>query len=106
MSPQTSNQNRNKLMFHATFLDGIRGVAALGVVYTHTQNIGKQRLAFKIFDKVGTYGVIMFFVLSAFLLTFRTLLDWEQYREKREEKKNTNSDHLESGVDREQNLLN
>ncbi|CAG8531341.1 22249_t:CDS:2, partial [Racocetra persica] len=88
----------------------IRGVAALGVVYTHTQNFGKQRLAFRAFDQLGLYGVIMFFVLSAFLLTLRSLLDWEKYREKREEKKNTDLVmvnklvHLESGVGLEPNL--
>ncbi|CAG8840143.1 19121_t:CDS:1, partial [Cetraspora pellucida] len=105
MSSQTSNQN--KPMFHATFLDGIRGLAALSVVYAHSQTHYKQRLAFNTFNKVGTYGVIMFFVLSAFLLTLRMLLDWEQYHEKREKKKDTDSvvvNHLESGVDLEQNL--
>ncbi|CAG8780996.1 20717_t:CDS:2, partial [Dentiscutata erythropus] len=108
-SPPTSNKNQNNSIFHATFLDGFRGVAALCVVYAHTQ-IYNQRLAFRTFDIFGYYGVITFFVLSAFLLTFRTLLDWERYHEKREEKKDTNSvvvnriDHLESGVDLETNL--
>ncbi|CAG8824589.1 22882_t:CDS:2, partial [Cetraspora pellucida] len=108
MSSQTSNQNQNKPMFHATFLDGIRGVAALSVVYAHSQTVYKQSLTFNTFNKVGTYGVIMFFVLSAFLLTLRVLLDWEQYHEKRKKKKDTDSvvNHLESGVDLEQNLSN
>ncbi|CAG8657758.1 4935_t:CDS:2, partial [Dentiscutata heterogama] len=85
---------------------------ALGVVYAHTQKMYNQRFAFRTFDYLGSYGVIMFFVLSAFLLTLRMLLDWERYHEKREEKKNSNSvvvnkiDHLECGEDLEKNLSN
>ncbi|CAG8811627.1 10125_t:CDS:2, partial [Racocetra persica] len=86
---QTSNQNRNKPMFHATFLDGVRGVAALSVVWAHSQNVYIQRLDFNTFDLMGTYG----------------------YHEKREEEKNTDSavnkiDHLESCVDLETNISN
>ncbi|CAG8755640.1 6568_t:CDS:2, partial [Dentiscutata erythropus] len=110
-SQPTSNKNQNNSIFHATFLDGIRGAAALGVVYAHCRFYG-QVLAFNTFDIFGYYGVITFFVLSAFLLTFRTLLDWERYHEKREETNATNSvvvnriDHLESSVDLETNLSN
>ncbi|CAG8814765.1 27993_t:CDS:2, partial [Racocetra persica] len=73
-------------LFYATFLDGIRGIAALGVVYTHNQTMYDQRLAFNSFD---------------FL-----------YHEKRKRKKNTDSvvinkiDHSESDVDLEIILSN
>ncbi|CAG8778882.1 2136_t:CDS:2, partial [Racocetra persica] len=108
--PQTSNQNQNKSMFHATFLDGFRGLAALSVLWAHSQAM-YPRLDFNTFDYMGFYGVIMFFVLSAFLLTFRSLLEWEKYHEKREEEQKTdsivvNNDHLESCVDLETNLSN
>ncbi|CAG8680164.1 8883_t:CDS:2, partial [Racocetra fulgida] len=108
--PQTSNQNQNKSMFHATFLDGFRGLAALSVLWAHSQAM-YPRLDFNTFDYMGFYGVIMFFVLSAFLLTFRSLLDWEKYYEKREEEKKAdsvvvNSDHFENFVDLETNLSN
>ncbi|CAG8668562.1 4771_t:CDS:2 [Cetraspora pellucida] len=101
-SPQISNQKRNKSLFYVTFLDGFRGVAALCVVWAHTQTIFGQRLDFNSFDYVGFYGVIMFFVLSAFLLTFRMLLDWEQYHEKKEK----NNNYLESDVESEANFSN
>ncbi|CAG8748800.1 11010_t:CDS:2, partial [Cetraspora pellucida] len=112
-SPQSSNQNRNKSLFYATFLDGFRGVAALCVVWAHSQTWYGQRLDFNSFDFLGFYGVIMFFVLSAFLLTLRMLLDWEQYHEKKA-KNNTDSDlvvvneteHLESDVEFEANFSN
>ncbi|CAG8563981.1 12281_t:CDS:2, partial [Cetraspora pellucida] len=74
----------------------------LCVVWAHTQTIFGQRLDFNSFDYVGFYGVIMFFVLSSFLLTFRMLLDWEQYHEKKEKHKN----HLESDVEFEANFSN
>ncbi|CAG8468430.1 10565_t:CDS:2 [Scutellospora calospora] len=105
MSPPNSDRSQNKYRFYAPFLDGFRGVAALGVVYAHSQVHYDQRLAVRIFDSMGAYGVYMFFVLSAFLLTFRTLLDWERYHEKQEENNVVNKvEYLKSCVDLENNL--
>ncbi|CAG8807452.1 28756_t:CDS:2, partial [Dentiscutata erythropus] len=67
--------------FYFKFLDGIRGAAALSVVYSHSQTLYKQVLPFTTFTMLGFDPVHCFFVLSAFLLTFRALMDWEQYYE-------------------------
>ncbi|KAF0544244.1 acyltransferase [Gigaspora margarita] len=67
--------------FHFKFLDGIRGAAALSVVFSHSQTLYKQVLPFTTFTMIGFDAVHCFFVLSAFLLTFRALMDWEQYYE-------------------------
>ncbi|CAJ0764869.1 6908_t:CDS:2 [Entrophospora sp. SA101] len=69
--------------FHASFLDGLRGLAALSVVYSHSQNLFKQTLPYYTYNMIGYDGVRCFFVLSAFLLTFRGMLEWEAYLEKR-----------------------
>ncbi|CAG8594728.1 15912_t:CDS:2, partial [Gigaspora rosea] len=63
------------------FLDGIRGAAALSVVFSHSQTLYKQVLPFTTFTMIGFDAVHCFFVLSAFLLTFRALMDWEKYYE-------------------------
>ncbi|CAG8748912.1 13183_t:CDS:1, partial [Cetraspora pellucida] len=55
-SPQISNKNQNKSLFYATFLDGFRGVAALCVVWAHTQTMYEQRLDLNSFDFLGFYG--------------------------------------------------
>ncbi|MBI5562206.1 MAG: acyltransferase [Deltaproteobacteria bacterium] len=49
-------------------LDGLRGVAVLFVLLSHTSNAG-IRLPFLNFSGSGKYGVYLFFVLSSFLLT-------------------------------------
>ncbi|CAG8488281.1 14266_t:CDS:2 [Dentiscutata erythropus] len=83
---------QNQKIFHAEFLDGIRGVAALCVVYEHSQRLFNQSLPFTTFDYVGYLGVRCFFVLSAFLLTFRSMLDWERYHENIEVEKHIGTD--------------
>ncbi|CAH1766497.1 393_t:CDS:2 [Entrophospora sp. SA101] len=59
------------------------GLAALSVVYSHSQNLFKQTLPYYTYNMIGFDGVRCFFVLSAFLLTFRGMLEWEAYLEKR-----------------------
>lgn len=50
--------------FHAPFLDGLRGAAALGVVYQHSQTLFNQPLGFTTYNQLGYDGVRMFFVSS------------------------------------------
>lgn len=54
-------------------LDGLRGFAALIVVFSHTSNVGMYFLPFLDFRGVGKSGVYLFFLLSAFLLTLPLL---------------------------------
>ncbi len=49
-------------------LDGIRGLAIIGVLLTHGSYIIGNRLAYRLFG-VGWCGVDLFFVLSGFLIT-------------------------------------
>src|SRR3954452_4800532 len=78
-----ASKNSRSNAFHASFLDGLRGLAALSVVYSHSQNLFKQTLPYYTYNMIGYDGVRCFFVLSAFLLTFRGILEWEAYLEKR-----------------------
>nr|CAG8444059.1 6573_t:CDS:2 [Entrophospora candida] len=78
-----ASKNSRSNAFHASFLDGLRGLAALSVVYSHSQNLFKQTLPYYTYNMIGFDGVRCFFVLSAFLLTFRGMLEWEAYLEKR-----------------------
>ncbi len=50
-------------------LDGARGVAVLLVVLSHASNEGRHLHPSLDFSGAGKYGVYLFFVLSAFLLT-------------------------------------
>ncbi len=51
-------------------LDGLRGIAVLFVVLSHLSNAGLNLMPVLNFAGSGKYGVFLFFVLSAFLLTF------------------------------------
>jgi len=51
-------------------LDGLRGLAVLFVVLSHLSNAGFSLAPVLNFAGSGKYGVFLFFVLSAFLLTF------------------------------------
>lgn len=51
-------------------LDGLRGMAALIVFLSHTSNHGQHFLPHFNFTGIGKSGVWLFFVLSAFLLTY------------------------------------
>lgn len=55
-------------------LSGVRGVAVLVVLMSHTSNHGLYLLPELSFSGSGRYGVYLFFVLSAFLLTRQFLL--------------------------------
>ncbi len=55
------------------FLDSIRGLAALSVIFEHTTRF------FEYFDLLlgKKFGVPTFFLLSAFLLTYRLIIQYE-----------------------------
>nr|CAG8505119.1 4613_t:CDS:2 [Entrophospora candida] len=100
-----ASKNSRNSTFHASFLDGLRGLAALSVVYSHSQNLFKQKLPYNTYNMIGFDGVRCFFVLSAFLLTFRVMLEWEAYLEKRnisKEKKDVEEMANISGNDNEE----
>jgi len=50
-------------------LDGLRGIAVLLVIFSHMSHNGLNMLPGLDFRGAGRYGVFLFFVLSAFLLT-------------------------------------
>jgi peptidoglycan/LPS O-acetylase OafA/YrhL len=50
-------------------LDGLRGLAVLLVLLSHSSNIGMRAAPWLDLRGTGRYGVFLFFVLSAFLLT-------------------------------------
>jgi len=54
-------------------LDGLRGLAVLLVLFSHLDHDGMGAIPFVNFDGAGKYGVFLFFVLSAFLLTLLQL---------------------------------
>jgi peptidoglycan/LPS O-acetylase OafA/YrhL len=54
-------------------LDGLRGLAALIVVASHASGLGLPLLPGWSFAGMGKYGVYLFFVISAFLLTLQWL---------------------------------
>lgn len=67
--------------FHAPFLDGLRGFASICVVYGHlSMHMGGYRPEYS-FDKMASYGVTIFFVLSAFLLTLGAGAEWDALRQ-------------------------
>ena len=54
-------------------LDGLRGFAALIVVFSHTSNAGMFFIPFLDLRGIGKSGVFLFFLLSSFLLTLPLL---------------------------------
>ncbi|MES9871728.1 MAG: acyltransferase [Candidatus Sedimenticola sp. 6PFRAG7] len=54
-------------------LDGLRGFAALIVVFSHTSNTGMLFIPFLDLQGIGKSGVFLFFLLSSFLLTLPLL---------------------------------
>jgi len=54
---------------HLASLDGLRGLAVLFVVFSHISNEGLYLHSALNFSGSGKYGVFLFFVLSAFLLS-------------------------------------
>lgn len=73
---QKSNINSN-IKFKLNSLDGLRGFAVLFVFLSHTSNIGIYLLPGANFSGIGTNGVILFFILSSFLLTYPFLIKKE-----------------------------
>lgn len=63
-------------MTKSKFLQGIRGAAAIAVVYTHCNNILAP--INNSFHHIGEQAVLCFYTLSAFLLTWRLLCDWHK----------------------------
>src|SRR5262245_2640690 len=59
--------------FQMDSLDGLRGFAALIVVFSHTSNKGWFLAPFLDLRGIGKSGVILFFLLSSFLLTLPLL---------------------------------
>lgn len=53
---------------HFKSLDGLRGIAVLLVLLSHSSNMGLMFLPFLNFSGMGKIGVYLFFVLSAYLL--------------------------------------
>jgi len=66
--PQTGLQTED-----SQAIDGLRGLAALIVVASHASNMGLHWLPGVSFSGSGKYGVYLFFVISAFLLTHQWL---------------------------------
>jgi len=56
---------------YIAWLDGLRGVAVLFVILSHSSNKGMHLNASLNFSGSGVYGVYLFFVLSSFLLTLQ-----------------------------------
>jgi len=61
-------------------LDGLRGLAALMVVASHASGLGLNLIPGLALTGIGKYGVYLFFVLSAFLLTTQWLRAFEAER--------------------------
>lgn len=59
--------------FQIDALDGLRGFAALLVVFSHTSNAGMHLIPFLDFRGTGKSGVYLFFLLSSFLLSMPLL---------------------------------
>lgn len=59
--------------FQIDALDGLRGFAALLVVFSHTSNEGMHLIPFLDFRGTGKSGVYLFFLLSSFLLSIPLL---------------------------------
>jgi len=77
--------NQNKIIYFKG-LNGIRAIAAIGVMFSHI-NIGLKKYAINSFSlfgfnnnaqrgwSLGEHGVTMFFVLSGFLITYLLLIE-------------------------------
>lgn len=66
MSETYNSLNKN---FYIDNLDGLRGLAALIVVFSHTSNAGLFLVPDLNMSGTGKSGVYLFFILSSFLLT-------------------------------------
>ena len=64
--------------FQMDSLDGLRGFAALMVVFSHTSNSGMFFAPFLDLRGIGKSGVFLFFLLSSFLLTLPLLSKGKQ----------------------------
>lgn len=60
-------------MADSAAIDGLRGMAALMVVASHASGLGLHLLPGLSLAGIGKYGVYLFFVISAFLLTLQWL---------------------------------
>jgi peptidoglycan/LPS O-acetylase OafA/YrhL len=58
-------------LLHLPALDGVRGLAVLLVLLDHASDAGMRLFAAADLNRAGKYGVYLFFVLSAFLLTYQ-----------------------------------
>lgn len=58
-----------KTLSATSYLDGLRGLAVIFVVLSHLSNTGLHLHQWLNFSGSGKYGVFLFFLLSAFLLT-------------------------------------
>lgn len=65
---------------HFSSLDGLRGVAVLIVILSHSSNDGLFLLSFLDFHHIGKLGVYLFFVLSAYLLDRQIALALRDHR--------------------------
>lgn len=63
-------------MPQAAALDGLRGMAALMVIASHASGVGLNLIPGLSLTGIGKHGVYLFFVLSAFLLTWQWLACW------------------------------
>lgn len=61
-------------------LDGVRGLAVLIVLLSHTSGRDQQLLPFLDFKGIGHTGVYLFFVLSGYLLTNNLLHEYEAHQ--------------------------
>jgi peptidoglycan/LPS O-acetylase OafA/YrhL len=67
------NREISDKKFQMDSLDGLRGFAALIVVFSHTSNAGMFFIPFLDLRGIGKSGVFLFFLLSSFLLTLPLL---------------------------------
>ena len=74
-----NNQSNQKLNLNIEFLDGLRGSFALWVILHHCTDYFDLKGDYKIFVMLGLFiGVFGFFLLSAFLLTYRLFYELNQ----------------------------
>jgi peptidoglycan/LPS O-acetylase OafA/YrhL len=66
-----TNPSESKRTAHWLALDGARGLAVLLVLLDHASDAEMRLFAGADFNRAGKYGVYLFFVLSAFLLTYQ-----------------------------------
>ena len=68
-SPPDAHESSSTHHVRVPSLDGLRGLAVLLVLVSHASNIGVWLGPWFDCRGVGRYGVFLFFVLSAYLLT-------------------------------------